>query len=494
MFLTDTYIRYYQLRSQQTRLTTGVDEHGLKIERAAQKHGKTPQELVDEMAAEFKNTWAKLGINYDDFIRTSEPRHKRVASEIWQRMEASGDIYLSEYKGIYCVDCEQYYRESELLEGKYCPIHRTPVEWVSEPSYFFRMSKYQQKLIAHIDKNPDFIVPKTRRNEVMSFLLHNELQDLSISRTSFHWGIPVPGDEKHIMYVWIDALVNYISSLGGIGSQDFQQWWPEARHFLAKDILRFHAVYWPCMLFSAKLPLPKQLVVHGWWTIENRKISKSDPKTCIDLTKLAETYTPDGLRYFLIEGTTLGNDGDLTYESMMDILNADLANKLGNLLSRVVKMALRSFAGTVSPLAEATKTELDAELEQSAYQTATAVIENMDNYNPSAAIKAVISYISLLNAYLDKTAPWTLAKNPQTKPQSGHILAQILEALRWISVIGYPFFPSLAPQIRQQIGVEAAMSWPAEFKPVTRTVEPGEILFQKLERKAIEELLANLCQ
>lgn len=491
MFLTDTYIRYHKLRSRNTHFTTGVDEHGLKIERAAQKRNTSPQELVNQMAVEFRQTWQNLGIEYDDFIRTSEPRHKQVACEIWQRMAENGDIYLSEYQGLYCVDCEQYYRESELLEGKNCPIHRTQAELVSEPSYFFRMSKYQEKLINYIEKNPDFIVPKTRRNEVMSFLKNNELQDLSISRTSFNWGIPVPGDEKHIMYVWIDALVNYISSLGGLDSEKFQEFWPGTVHFLAKDILRFHAVYWPCMLFSANLPLPKQLVVHGWWTIENRKISKSDPKTCIDLNLLANTFSSDGLRYFLIEGTTLGNDGDLTYEKMMDILNADLANKLGNLLSRVVKMAKRSFQGTVSPLADAEKTELDQQLAANAYKTAEAVIDNMENYNPSAAVQEIIRYVSLLNAYLDKTAPWTLAKNTETQPQSSHILAQILEALRWISVIASPFFPSLTPRIRQQIGVEEPMVWPTKFEPITRTVQPGDNLFKKLEMSAIEELLAN---
>jgi methionyl-tRNA synthetase len=492
MFLTDAYTRYYKLRSYETRLTTGLDEHGLKIERAALKHGKEPQQFVDQIATEFQDTWKRLDIIYDDFIRTSEPRHKKIANQVWKRMEENGDIYLDEYKGLYCVDCEQYYRESELQDGQLCPIHETPAELVSEPSYFFRMSKYQQKLIEYIQEHPDFIVPKTRKNEVMSFLLNNKLADLSISRTSFQWGIPVSGTQEHIMYVWVDALVNYISSLGGIETEEFKRFWPVTVHFLAKDILRFHAVYWPCMLFSANIPLPKRLVVHGWWTIQNRKISKSNPATRVDPMLLAEIFSSDGLRYFLLEGTTLGHDGDLVYENVIDTLNTDLANKLGNLVSRVTKMAQRYLDGIITPLPDAPKQELDAELEKRAYETADAVAKNMESYNPSAALKTVISYVSWLNVYLDKTAPWTLAKKPEGKERSAHILAQLIEALRWVSIIGYPFFPNLSLKIRQQIGVEEPMIWPILFQPTTRTVQPDDILFQKLDLREVKDLLSSV--
>lgn len=299
ILLADTYKKFFQLLNYDVRLCTGTDEHGLKIQNKANEENILPIDFVDTISQDFKNCWKELGIDIDDFIRTTELRHKNVAQEIWEKLVLRGDIYLGEYSGLYCIGCEQYYNKSELLEGDICPVHETVCNIISEESYFFKLSKYQKKLIDHIHNNENFILPKNRRNEILGFLENNILQDLSISRTSFKWGIEVPNDTDHVMYVWFDALINYISSLGGIGSEDFNNYWNNTIQFIGKDILRFHAIYWSCMLFALDLPLPKSIVVHGFLMISDKKISKSSPVTKVNPVNMIKDIQSDGLRFFL---------------------------------------------------------------------------------------------------------------------------------------------------------------------------------------------------
>ncbi|NLM59296.1 MAG: methionine--tRNA ligase [Clostridium sp.] len=478
--LADCFNRFFKLVNYETRLTTGTDEHGLKIERAAKKNEKEPKEFVDELARKFINSWKELNIEYDDFIRTTEERHMNIAQDMWRRMEANGDIYLGKYEGLYCIDCEQYYPESELLEGMLCPIHNKKVETMSEETYFFRLSKYHDRLLKYIEENPGFIYPEVRRNEVLGFLHHNRLQDLSISRTSFSWGIPVPGNDKHVMYVWIDALTNYISSLGGIGTELFNKYWSNTVHLIGKDILRFHAIYWPCMLMSAGVALPKSIIVHGWWTISNKKISKSDPATKIDPVMLSKDITVDGLRYFLLKELTLGKDGDLDYENLISSINIGLANNLGNLVNRTIMMVQKYLNGCVPALDEDSTNEFDIEIKENAFTTADAVKKFMEEYNPSGAVNTIMNYCNLLNSYLDKTLPWQLAKQPDQVSRLEQIFSYLLEALRWVSNIGYPFFPEFARGIKEQLGIDEAFSWPVSFCLSERKVSKGAVLFKRI--------------
>ncbi|MUG45297.1 methionine--tRNA ligase [Paenibacillus woosongensis] len=489
--LADCYNRYYKLRGYRSRLTTGTDEYGLKIERAAQKNNCEPQKFVDDLAEKFIETWGKLGIAYDDFIRTTEPRHRQVAQEIWKRMEENGDIYLGHYEGLYCVDCEQYYPESELLEGKLCPIHNRTVDFMREETYFFRMSKYYDRLLGHIEQHPEFIYPETRRNEVLGFLKHNPLQDLSISRTSFRWGIQVPGNESHIMYVWIDALTNYISNLGGFDSELFNQYWGNTIHIIGKDILKFHAIYWPCILMSAGVSLPKSLIVHGWWTISSKKISKSDPATKIDPTMLAEDITPDALKYYLLKELTVGRDGDLDYQNLISSINSGLANNLGNLVNRTIQMIFKYFDGRIEVQGIGTIDQLDIEIREQAFLTRQIVEKSMNENSPSAAINAIMIFSNHLNAYLEKTAPWQLAKQDDHKKRMAEIFLHIVEAIRWITQLGSPFFPSISRGITSQMNFDEVLQWPEDFSLRSINVNKAHVLFDRITKEKEDELIAK---
>src|SRR5262245_59877355 len=435
----DTLARFHRMRGDDTRFLTGTDEHGQKVEEAAGKRGLTPQQLVDQVAPRFDETWRALGLTRDDkdgyrFIRTTSERHKRVVQELWQRIrrENPDDLYLASYQGWYCIGCEAFYTESQLArdgETWVCTTHKKPVTWLEkERSWFFRLSKYAEPLLAHIKANPDFIRPEAYRKEIVSFL-SGEVRDLSVSRTSFQWGIPVPEPDpeglSHVIYVWMDALTNYLSDLcpedGQITGPEVERYWPQALHVIGKDILRFHTVYWPAFLLAAKLPLPKGIFAHGWWTVRGEKISKSMPATRIDPTALADALgagSPlgraigiDAMRYYLLREVPLGNDGDFTFESLFERFNADLANDLGNLVNRSLTM-ITKFAGDYPPKRD------DAlalrgphqQLEVNAAQIAGLVTEQFEAMAPSRALEATWRFVHSANQYIDQTQPWTMAR------------------------------------------------------------------------------------
>ncbi len=495
--LADTLARFHACldHKDNTFFLTGTDEHGQKIQQAAAQQNVTPQALADSVVTRFQDTWAKLGIRNDDFIRTTQERHKAVAADFWRRLVAAGDIYLDKYNGWYCVACEAFYPQSQLAPGDLCPTHKTAAQWISEPSYFFRMSKYQDALLAHIEANPNFIRPESYRNEILSFV-RNGLRDLSVSRNSFSWGIPVPDDTKHVIYVWIDALVNYISALGGIGTPQYDEYWPANCHLIGKDILRFHAVYWPCILLAAGLPLPQTILTHGWWTVRGEKISKSLPATRVDPNQLAEDIGADSLRYFLLREVPLGLDGDFSYESLIARYNADLANDLGNLVSRVIAMANKYCSGSVPPRCD-DQAEIHTALTQTVMQCAQKASEDFLEYRPSRALEHIWRAISETNRYVDSTKPWSLAKDSSNQPELFQTMRTALEALNAIAQMIAPIMPTKATALLVQLGFSDQQAnvhrWPGapqslDLKQQAK-LRPGPPLFPRIDDKRKTELL-----
>ncbi len=483
-------------------MLTGTDEHGQKIEEAAQQRGQQPIELANAVVERFREMWGKLGIANDGFIRTTEERHGRMVADMWRLIAANGDITLGSYDGWYCVACEAFYPESQLDEGHKCPTHKSEATWLSEPSYFFKMSKYQQRLLDHIDKHPDFIRPENYKNEIVSFI-KSGLRDLSVSRTTFNWGIPVPDDKAHVIYVWIDALTNYISALGGIDSEDYRRFWPATCHLIGKDILRFHAVYWPCMLMSAGLPLPKTIFAHGWWTVRGEKISKSMPATRVDPGLLADSIGADALRYFLLREVPLGLDGDFSYEALIGRYNADLANDLGNLLNRTLSMAVKFCAGNIPPAnPEIAKLELHAEMYTSARQCALDTAEHFEAFAPSRALESIWRLVRTANRYVDAAKPWVLARDPERRAELEHSIHTFIEAVYWAARMVAPVMPEKAGEILAQLGFTpeqaqtALSSWPDPERfnqelPADLTVDRGSPLFPRIDADRQAELLAS---
>jgi methionyl-tRNA synthetase len=493
----DALARFHRAVGDDTRFLTGTDEYGLKVEQAAGARGLEPIALADRVVERFRSTWTHLDIENDDFIRTTEPRHKEVVQDLWRRMAASGDIYKGKYEGWYCVSCEAYYPEGELLDGRLCPTHKSPATWLSESTYFFRMSRYQKPLIEHFERNPTFVQPEGYRNEVLSFV-RSGLRDLSVSRTTFRWGVPVPDDEEHVIYVWIDALTNYVSALGPVGGELHRRYWPATCHLIGKDILRFHAVYWPCMLLSAGLPLPETVFSHGWWTVRGEKISKSMPATRVDPNRLAEDLGVDALRYYLLREVPLGLDGDFTYENLIGRYNAELAHDLGNLVSRALTVAEKFAGGAVPPVGTARAEAAHVEIAEAARRAIGEAAAQYRAYAPSRALEAIWRLVGEANRYINNTQPWVLARSPENASELAYTIRTALEAIACAARMLAPVMPKTAIEVVELVGgsAELVRHWPAaerfgEELPAGAKVGASRILFPRIDEDRQAALLES---
>jgi len=477
MVVVDTMARWCRSRGVETFFLTGTDEHGDKIAEAAEANGVTPKEYVDRISGLFRSTWDACGLSYDAFIRTTDEHHKRYVQDVLARIHANGDIYFGEYEGLYCVGCERFYTEKELVDGK-CPDHKTVPKLVKEENYFFRMSRYQARLLEHIDKNPAWVRPERYRNELLGFL-REPLQDLSISRpkSRLTWGIELPFDASFVTYVWFDALLNYPSALAARGDAFFQAFWPAAEHFIAKDILKPHGVYWPTMLMAAGMPLYRHLNVHGYWTVEGDKMSKSLGNVIAPLAMI-EKYGNDAFRYFLLRESVFGLDADFREETLVNRYNGDLANNIGNLVSRTLSMLQRYFQGVLPEVA--VSEPLDREL-ATAFATAEREIEtNMDALAFNRALEALLRATDRANKYIAETAPFTLAKKPEAMPRVGTILRNLAEVLRHTGRLAAPFLPDTGRKIVELLNADPARDW--KF-PKGHAVKPSAVLFPRIETK-----------
>lgn len=448
--IADAIARFHRLEGDDVFFLTGSDEHGLKIQQKAEEAGVTPIEYTDKIVAGFQNLWKRLSISNDDFIRTTQKRHERVVQEVFRRIYEKGDIYKGEYKGLYCTPCESYWTEHQLDENGCCPDCHRPVQEVAEEAYFFKMSKYQDRVLQYIEDHPDFIQPVSRRNEMINFIKQG-LDDLCISRTSFNWGIPVPIDPKHVIYVWFDALTNYLTPIGYLDNPEmFQKYWPADLHLVGKEIVRFHTIIWPCILMALDLPLPKKVYGHGWLIVDGDKMSKSKGNV-VDPIGLIDEFGADAIRYFLLREINLGQDGNFSRDALIGRINSDLANDLGNLLHRTLSMTLKFQDGVVK--APAGESDVDRSLKEDARETVAFFEQNMEEMQLSLTIKKVWAFISRANKYIDETAPWALAKDPAKKQELANVLYNLTEALRIISVLISPFMPTTAVRIWRQLGL-----------------------------------------
>ena len=448
--IADSVARYHRLAGDDVFFLTGSDEHGQKIQQKAEEQGITPLEYVTPIVKGFQNLWKMLNISNDDFIRTTEKRHEKVVQEIFRRIYAKGDIYKGSYTGLYCTPCESYWTEHQLDENGCCPDCGRPVQPVSEEAYFFKISKYADRLLEFIEANPDFIQPVSRRNEMINFIKQG-MEDLCISRTSFDWGIPVPIDDKHVIYVWFDALTNYLTPIGFLDDPEkFNKFWPADIHLVGKEIVRFHSIIWPCILMALDLPLPKQVYGHGWLVVNGSKMSKSVGNV-VDPIGLIEEFGADTIRYFLLREINLGQDGNFSRDALIQRINSDLANDLGNLLHRTLNMVGKFQQGVVLP-AEG-RSEIDESLISDAMASVKTFDEGMADMKISHVIKGVWGFISRANKYIDETAPWALAKDPAKKQELANVMYNLMESLRIISVLIEPFMPSTAEKIWQQLNM-----------------------------------------
>ncbi|BBI33049.1 methionine--tRNA ligase [Cohnella abietis] len=493
----DAMARYKRLRGYNVRYLTGTDEHGQKIERKAEEAGKTPQQFVDDIVVGIKELWSKLEITNDDFIRTTEPRHTKVVQGIFTKLLEQGDIYKGEYEGWYSISDETFYTETQLTDivrnengdviGGKSPDSGHPVELVKEESYFFRMSKYADRLLAYYEENPDFIQPESRKTEMINNFIKPGLEDLAVSRTTFSWGVPVPGDPKHVIYVWIDALSNYITALGyGTDSDElFRQYWPASVHLMSKEIVRFHTIYWPIMMMALDLPVPEKVFAHGWLLMKDGKMSKSKGNV-VDPVKLIEHFGLDAVRYYLLREVPFGADGAFTPEGFVERINYDLANDLGNLLNRTIAMIDKYFDG-VLPNFELGITEFDGELEQTALSTIEKVEESLEKMEFSVALSAIWTLVGRTNKYIDETKPWTLAKEESSKPALASVMGHLAESLRIVSILIQPFLTHTPGLIWTQLGLEKGelTAWDSlhEFgnKLAGTKVSKGDPIFPRLD-------------
>ena len=471
----DALARWHRLLGDDVKFLTGTDEHGLKIQQAADAEGLSPKEFADLIAPQFESAWQRLGISNDDFIRTTEPRHRVAVETLLQACYDAGDIELGVYSGKYCVACEEYYTDDELLPGDLCPIHKRPVEHFEEENYFFRLSRFQDRLLEWYEAHPGAIVPEFRANEALG-LIRSGLRDFSISRTSLQWGIPLPWDQRHVAYVWFDALTNYLSAVGyGRDDTEFARWWPVDYHLIGKDIIRHHCVYWPAMLLSAGVELPKGWAVGGWLLSGGEKMSKTSGNV-VNPLDLIDDIGLDGFRYYVLAETPYGQDGDFTYEGLVGRFNSDLANNLGNLLSRVATVVGKKCAGTGPPPAP------DSPLAEAAASAVVATADGWANVQPNRALDATWSLIRATNAYLEANEPW----RAEAGPAVDRVMGDALEALRIVAILGSPAIPTTSQAIWERLGLAgqvadqrlpAAAAWGGY--PGGLAVTKGEPLFPR---------------
>lgn len=479
--IADSIARYQRLKEKDVFFLTGTDEHGQKIENKAKEKGVTPKEYVDEIVENAKDLWKSLGISYDKFIRTTDEYHEKAVQKIFDKLYEQGDIYLDKYKGLYCTPCESFWTETQLVDGK-CPDCGREVSLVEEESYFFRLSKYQKRIEELYKTNPEFIKPESRKNEMINNFLKPGLDDLCVSRTTFSWGIPVSFNPKHVIYVWIDALTNYITALGYLSDDDslFKKYWPADLHLVGKEIVRFHAIIWPALLMALDLPLPKQVFGHGWLKIDGGKISKSlgnykDPREYID------KYGVDAVRYYALREVSFGSDGNFSEEALIARTNADLANTLGNLLNRTIAMTNKYFDGVISN--SKVNEEIDKELINKASNLKSVVDKNMEKLYISDALEEIFNFLRECNKYIDDTTPWVLAKE-EKQERLQTVLYNLLESIRISSVLLTPFMPTTTEKIFTQLNTNLnTYDTLNEFGALENNHKLGqiEVLFKRIE-------------
>jgi methionyl-tRNA synthetase len=496
----DVLARYKRLKGYDVFFLTGTDEHGQKIAEAAKAQGKNPQVFCDEIVTRFKSAWETLNVSYNDFIRTTEDRHVKVVQSVFSQLLETGDVYKGEYEGWYCTPCETFWTDLQLKEtkivspkaktvdeehkphGSFCPDCGRPVQKIKEKTYFFKLSKYEKDLTHHIEAHPDFIKPESRRNEVISFMKHG-LKDLSVTRTAFSWGVPVKEDPKHVVYVWFDALINYITAPGyGLNQPRFERLWPADLHLMGKEIVRFHAVIWPCMLMALGLKLPRTVFGHGWWTSEGQKMSKSKGNVA-DPIALSKEFGVDAVRYFLLREVPFGDDGDYSKNALITRFNSDLANDLGNLLNRSLTMVEKYFNGEVSVPVKPDFDDLSSKLVKLSKETPDIYSKHMDQLQFSEALASIWKLINLANNYIEKEAPWKLSKEGKNEELKA-VMYNLMEVLRLSAAMIHPFMPSTAVQMVCQLGIpESSFDDPQNLKfgiKIAAKINKGMPLFPRI--------------